>query len=422
MAAESGSPAGVYWDNIELWPVSPATIRVPEDYAAIQDAIEASSDGDRISVGPGTYRELLDFDGRAIVVESREGPGNTILDAGDNGPAVSLDSAEPSSAALRGIRVRNGTSGVVLAGSALVENCWITDNGTGVDVQSGDPVVRGNRIEFNGGAARGSDSALIENNRFANNDGVVSLSGGGVVFSNNEVTNQTGGGVAISNQAVVTNNLIHENLGWGIRVSAASGFFPYNVVIEQNLIFSSRAPSGSTGQQRAAGGILLDLSAPLQTKHINNNTVVLRGQSAGPGVQVTSTDPETVFFNNIIVSEGSAAVVCPAALQWQAVNNLAYRPGGESSEGCGDLFHSSTNWTADPKFVDPAGGDFHLRPGSIAIDNGQNASLPETDLDGKQRVVDGNADGDARVDLGAFEAQPPARVAPPAPRRRKLVP
>ena len=71
----------------------------------------------------------------------------------------------------------------------------------------------------------------------------------------------------------------------------------------------------------------------------------------------------------------------------------------------------------DPLFVDPA-CDFHLLPGSPAIDAADNTAVPAgvtTDLDGNPRFVDdpntpntgvpGGAGGSAIVDMGAYEFQ-----------------
>ena len=44
-----------------------------------------------------------------------------------------------------------------------------------------------------------------------------------------------------------------------------------------------------------------------------------------------------------------------------------------------------------------------LKAGSRAIDRGDNAGVPPTDQRGLPRVKDGNGDGIARVDVGAFE-------------------
>jgi hypothetical protein len=60
----------------------------------------------------------------------------------------------------------------------------------------------------------------------------------------------------------------------------------------------------------------------------------------------------------------------------------------------------------EPQFAGP--GDFHLPAGSPAIDSGdpQVASVTAEDFDGNLRPVDGNGNGAARRDMGAYELQP----------------
>ena len=55
----------------------------------------------------------------------------------------------------------------------------------------------------------------------------------------------------------------------------------------------------------------------------------------------------------------------------------------------------------NPRFVDPANRDFHLRRTSICIDTGTDApAVPTDDLDGKSRPQG------AGYDIGAYEYVP----------------
>ena len=57
---------------------------------------------------------------------------------------------------------------------------------------------------------------------------------------------------------------------------------------------------------------------------------------------------------------------------------------------------------ADPAFVDPVQGDLHLRSVSPAIDRGTPVGYTQ-DFDGQPVPADGNGDGSAVPDMGAYE-------------------
>ena len=66
---------------------------------------------------------------------------------------------------------------------------------------------------------------------------------------------------------------------------------------------------------------------------------------------------------------------------------------------------SNGNIRQAPRFMDPANGDIHLLVGSPCIDTGDDNApeLPATDFEGDSRVLDGDTDGTATVDMGADE-------------------
>ena len=111
-----------------------ATINVPGDYALIQDAIDASSDGDVIDIAAGTYYETgLDLLGKLITVRGQLDAGGTPLSVIDGqGAAQALMgcySGESISTVIANLHFTNG-GGLFfyLNSSATVNNCLFTNN------------------------------------------------------------------------------------------------------------------------------------------------------------------------------------------------------------------------------------------------------------------------------------------------------
>lgn len=97
-------------------PVQGAELPVPGQYATIQEAIDAASDGDTVIAAPGRYVENIDYKGKAITVRSDE-PSDwevveyTIIDGSEGGSCVVFDKGEGRTSILDGITLSRGTGG-----------------------------------------------------------------------------------------------------------------------------------------------------------------------------------------------------------------------------------------------------------------------------------------------------------------------
>ena len=170
-----------------------ATLDVPKDFATIQAAIDAATSGDTIMVGPGVYRENIDFEGKGITVKSRHGPRKTVIDGGGLGPVASFRTNEGPDSELRGFTLRNG-SGTYPLGGGGVEILWAS------------PTISANVIAGNSGCGGGGigirfGSPVVEHNIIRDN--TLTCTGGG----------PGGGGISVAgySRAVIQSNWV--NLG-----------------------------------------------------------------------------------------------------------------------------------------------------------------------------------------------------------------
>jgi hypothetical protein len=110
--------------------------------------------------------------------------------------------------------------------------------------------------------------------------------------------------------------------------------------------------------------------------------VTLAGNSSGDSIIIWAgsamTVTNTILWGNTTSAEGMIAGTLSVSY-----SNIE---GGWTGTG---------NLNADPKFVDPANGDYHLGVGSPCIDKGTSVGVPAVDIEGTPR--------DAAPDMGAYE-------------------
>jgi hypothetical protein len=98
------------------------------------------------------------------------------------------------------------------------------------------------------------------------------------------------------------------------------------------------------------------------------------------------------------------------------IDHSNYNPARVSDVSAGDaqVIAGASTVLVNPSFVDAAALDYRLRSDSALIDRGFPGAGSVADLDGAPRPNDGNGDGVAVRDIGAFEFQRPAAPPPAA--------
>ena len=188
-------------------------LMVPEQVGTIQEAVDRSSAGDVVSVGPGVWEEAVDLKGKSITLQGREGAAKTILDGqGLKNSVLRCGSGEVSTTVIDGFTIRNGSGdqsiygekaavggGLILIGaSPVIRNCIFKNNnvnyhgGAVYMAKQSSPVFERCLFVENGaekgGAVFGVQSrSAFKHCVFENNEGRYS---GGAVYNSDEQVNR----------------------------------------------------------------------------------------------------------------------------------------------------------------------------------------------------------------------------------------
>ena len=115
-----------------------------------------------------------------------------------------------------------------------------------------------------------------------------------------------------------------------------------------------------------------------------------------------------VKLTNSILRGGGKALFAQSAGAGDATVAASYSdydPSFNTSTGPTQIGEANVSNVGDAGFVASGSGDFRLLPTSKLVDAGDPATAQGVDLAGNPLVADGNGDGIARRDLGAFEVQ-----------------
>ncbi len=405
----------------------PGDLHVPEDYATIQEAVDRCWEGRTVWVADGTYtgpgnRDII-LPARTIAVRSVNGPQQCVIDcqgsADDMHRAFYLRDRQGRDCVLDGFTITGGyqheefSNGILCKGAGIllngasptIRNCIFTQNaaayaGAGVCCYNkSNPLIEDcsfldNDCAYQGGAIAALEAGTpdIIRCRFARNvanfGGAVSLQGGSAVigactFEDNH-SNVMGGGIMGGDRIQV-----HDCLFVGNRADFGGGAIAQGTeVLLANCLFA-----GNTAADY--GGAIYDQLGVVSLTMIHC-TLTGNDAATGKGVALQHYEGNPVVFRatNCIFLDGAQGLWYEDPID--PIITYCAVQGGWPGAG---------NIDQDPLFADPQAGDFRLIANSPCIDAGtpEVENLPERDLNGLPRSVDGDGDGMPLPDMGAYE-------------------
>jgi len=323
----------------------------------IQYAVEQAGTGDTINIAAGTYTENdIDLTANETLTFQGAAAETTIIN-GNNADTIFAYNGSTSSETtytFNKLTLQNGSS--ASGGGLHINESGFTKR---VNIAINDVVFKNNTATQLGGAIRLYTCKDVTLNR--------------VTFSNNSTTTTFGGGGAIQ-------------------------LFVLNSLTLNNVTFSGNSTVATAGNY-GGGAILLN---SVTTVTINNTTFA--NNTANAGGAFYAIDASTLTFSNTILDNNTPnnCHIGGTATFTTAGNNIS------SDASCNNFIAATDQFLTDSLLDDLAdnGGEvptMALLTGSPAIDAGNNVTCLTIDARSESRPDDGDGDGTATCDVGAYE-------------------
>jgi hypothetical protein len=408
-----------------------------QPWETIQKAADTLIAGDTVYIRAGTYEEQ-------IIAQNSGSAGNYITYAAYPGETVTIDGNGITLPDYEtGLFVVEDTNYIKVSGLRMI-NAGPNDNNAGIYVDNANYVIIENNYVYNtvssGIGVWDGNNVIIDGNqvRLGCNDGeqeIITVSGTDTFEVKNNHVHEggpgTNGGEGITIKGGATNGKIYENhvhditrgertciyidawgitatsnlevyqntlhnCGAGITLASEDGGLVRDVEIYNNIVYDNQSNGLEIGYW-GEGGITV---RPVESITFTNNTVYDNG-SAGWGGGFYTDNPyvkDIVVRNNIFSQNPTSQIVNESPVSLTVDHNLI--------DGTQEYTYaiSGTNYViGDPLFANPSGANFYLQAGSPAIDSGSSTDAPNDDFDGRSRPLDGDDNGSALYDIGAYE-------------------
>ena len=306
-----------------------------------------------------------------------------------------------------------GGAGLHWAGApGLIVDCQFVNHGSsgnitggGVVLSGGTPrltmlrcLVQGNYSDrYTGGLNVGGfvtvENCLIDNNSSRSASGGLKIDSDGVIVTNCVISRNRTGAEGVGGASVTRGYMVNCQIVSNYTSGNGGGLFAERLV--RNCLIAANRADGM------GGGVLMSVNSGTTAPLVN--CTVVRNDAGGGGGGINNLCPATNLFINVIVAHNEGVFVDDiSGFRTNFINSCSpdLAPG------------INGNVTGDPRFIDPgygAGntavlGDYRLAAGSPAIDSGVSNRVAAFDLDAATRPQDGDGNGVAAWDMGAYEA------------------